>query len=258
MSISDFLQPHIIFLSILASLVLYKFIVFISKNSSSAQFDEVVLRATKNPEGYTDKTMISNAFKEWWAFVISPVEEMLIKSKIGPNALTSISFLVSFLTAYFYANGLIMIASIFVLSGSSFDILDGRVARITNQVSLKGAFLDSVLDRLSEIVIMFGLFIYFFPAHFCYVVFLTICFSLTVSYVKSVAANLGIDSNSGMMQRPERVVFLGIGGLASGVCDYYGIQFLGIDDFLLMSTISVIAVFSFVSTVQRILLSLRS
>ncbi|MBT89338.1 MAG: hypothetical protein CMN79_02440 [Spirochaetales bacterium] len=258
MNISDFLQPHIIFLSILASLVLYKFIVFISRSSSPGQFDEVVRRATKNPEGYTDKTMISNTFKEWWAFVISPVEEMLIKSKIGPNVLTSISFLVSFLTAYLYANGLIMIASIFVLSGSSFDILDGRVARMTNQVSSKGAFLDSVLDRLSEIVIMFGLFAYFFPAYFCYVVFLTICFSLTVSYVKSIAANLGIDSNTGMMQRPERVVFLGIGGLASGICEYYQIQFFGIEDFLLMLTISVIAVFSLISTIQRILISIKN
>jgi len=76
--------------------------------------------------------------------------------------------------------------------------------------------------------------------------------------VKSAAANLGIDSNIGMMQRPERVVFLGIGGLASGVCEYYEIQFFGIDDFLLVSTISVIAIFSLVSTVQRILLSLKS
>jgi len=254
----DFLQPHIIFLCILTSLLIYKFIVFFFKGNNPESFDEMVLRATKNPEGYKDKTMISNAFKEWWAFVISPIEESLVRSKIKPNFLTSIPLIVSFLTAYMYANGFIIIASVLVLSGSSFDILDGRVARITNQVSNKGAFLDSSLDRLSEIVIMFGLFVYFFPSYFCFVVFLAICFSLTVSYVKAAADNLNLDTDTGIMQRADRVVYLGIGGIISGILDYYEIHPFGIDDTILMLVVSIILLFSLISTIQRILLSTKS
>ena len=183
---------------------------------------------------------------------------MLIKSEVNPNFLTLISFVVSIFTAYLYANGLIFFASIFILAGSSFDILDGRIARATNKVSTKGAFLDSCLDRFSEITIMFGLLIYYFPTHFSFVIFLTVCFSLLVSYIKAVAINMNLDSNIGIMQRPERVVYLGIGGIISSVLDYYGINLFDINHFILLASISIILIFSIISSVQRMWKSLKS
>ena len=258
MFISDLIEPHQILLSILFLLLLYKVLAYFFIKNDMKIFDDIVVSSTKNPDGYKDKTMISNSFKEWWSFAISPVEEILIKSKISPNFLTLISFIVSFFTAYLYASGFIFFASIFILAGSSFDILDGRIARATKKVSNKGAFLDSCLDRLSEIVIMFGLFVYFFPSYFSYVIFLTICFSLLVSYVKAAAINLNLDSNIGIMQRPERVVYLGVGGIISSVLDYYSIEIFQINHFVLLASISIILIFSMISSIQRMYKSLGS
>tara|TARA_B100000029_G_scaffold179886_3_gene177473 strand:- start:14587 stop:15363 length:777 start_codon:yes stop_codon:yes gene_type:complete len=251
-------EPHYILLSILLLLLLYKILASFVITNDTKNFDSIVVSSTKNPEGYKDKTMISNSFKEWWSFAISPIEEMLIKSEVNPNFLTLISFVVSIFTAYLYANGLIFFASIFILAGSSFDILDGRIARATNKVSTKGAFLDSCLDRFSEITIMFGLLIYYFPTHFSFVIFLTVCFSLLVSYIKAVAINMNLDSNIGIMQRPERVVYLGIGGIISSVLDYYGINLFDINHFILLASISIILIFSIISSVQRMWKSLKS
>ena len=105
---------------------------------------------------------------------------------------------------------------------------------------------------------MFGLFVYFFPSYFCFVVFLAICFSLTVSYVKAAADNLNLDTDTGIMQRADRVVYLGIGGIISGILDYYEIHPFGIDDTILMLFVSIILLFSLISTIQRILLSTKS
>ena len=107
MFISDLIEPHHILLSILFLLLLYKVLAYFFIKNDMKIFDDIVVSSTKNPDGYKDKTMISNSFKEWWSFAISPVEEILIKSKISPNFLTLISFIVSFFTAYLYASGFI-------------------------------------------------------------------------------------------------------------------------------------------------------
>ena len=105
---------------------------------------------------------------------------------------------------------------------------------------------------------MFGLFVYFFPSYFSYVIFLTICFSLLVSYVKAAAINLNLDSNIGIMQRPERVVYLGVGGIISSVLDYYSIEIFQINHFVLLASISIILIFSMISSIQRMYKSLGS
>ena len=96
------------------------------------------------------------------------------------------------------------------------DILDGRVARETGLASKFGSFYDSTLDRVSEIVVYFSLYAYFRPLPSFwwvgYVVILAMVGSLMVSYTRAKAEALGVECKVGTMQRPERVVMLGLGG----------------------------------------------
>ena len=251
------MTPHNIFIGIILALVVYKVLTVIFLKDIKDNYNETILKATKSSKGYQDNTVISNVFKEWWTYVISPIEESLVKSKINPNFLTFMSFLVSFLTAYLFSKGLIFLASLVLLAGSSFDILDGRVARINSTQSKKGAFLDSCLDRFSEIIVMFGLLIFYYGTEFVYIIYLAAVFSLTVSYIKSAADNHGFKANIGIMQRPERVVCLGLGGLISSGFEHYGVNFFQIEHLIFMLTIIFITVLSLYATIQRLLLALK-
>jgi len=251
------INPQNIFIAIILILVFYKVLTIFLYKDIKNNYDETILKATKSTKGYQDNTVISNVFKEWWTYVISPIEDNLVKSKISPNFLTLMSFLVSFITAFLFSIGSIFFASLVLLAGSSFDILDGRVARINSTQSKKGAFLDSCLDRFSEIVVMFGLMFFYYGTEFVFIIYLAAVFSLTVSYIKSAAENHGFKTNIGIMQRPERVVCLGLGGLISSAFEYYGIIFLEIEHLIFMLTIIFITVLSLYATIQRLLLALK-
>ena len=230
---------------------------FIKPSNIDKEIFQNAKSATKNPEGYKDKTMISNFYKDWWCFMIEPSENLLIKNNITPNTITIISLFISLITSYIYSQGYIFIGSVFLLAGSTFDMLDGRVARKTNSESILGSFMDSCFDRFSEIFIMFGLFIYYFPDTFCYVIMFASLFSLTVSYVKAAADNLGLSSNVGLMQRADRVVYLGVGGIISGFCEYFNIIFFNHNHLLFMGVIVIVGIFSFTTTIQRLLYAIK-
>ena len=201
--------------------------------------------------------MLSNLYKDWWCFLIAPLEKKLIANKVSPNFLTVLSLFFSILTAVLYFYGLIFLASIFLLAGSTFDMLDGRIARMTNNQSDIGSFLDSVLDRLCESVVMIGIFLFYYPNPFSIILMFAAIFSLTVSYVKSAADNLGLKSNVGLMQRADRVVYLGIGGIINGILEYFSIIIYSQEDLVFKLTIILITLFSFSTTIQRILYAIK-
>ena len=249
---------HILYISVSLVLVLYFIIanIFKFKNQDNIIFQNAK-SATKNPLGYKDKTMLSNLYKDWWCFLIAPLEQKLIANKVSPNFLTVLSLFFSILTAVLYFYGLIFLASIFLLAGSTFDMLDGRIARITNNQSDIGSFLDSVLDRLCESVVMIGIFLFYYPNPFSIILMFAAIFSLTVSYVKSAADNLGLKSNVGLMQRADRVVYLGIGGIINGILEYFSIIIYSQEDLVFKLTIILITLFSFSTTIQRILYAIK-
>ena len=213
--------------------------------------------ATKNPLGYKDKTMLSNLYKDWWCYLIEPTESALIRNNVSPNLLTVLSLFFSIITSIMYFYGFILKASIFLLAGSTFDMLDGRIARKTGKQSDIGSFLDSVLDRLCESVILIGIFLFYFPNPFCIVVLIAAIFSLTVSYVKSAADNLNLSSNVGLMQRADRVVYLGLGGIINSIFSHFDLIIFNEENFIFKATIILIATFSFSTTIQRILFAIK-
>lgn len=132
------------------------------------------------------------------------------KTKIPPSGWTALSLLASAAAAYFYASSLIYSAAyagLLLLISGFLDVVDGAVARATNKVSDRGAFLDSSLDRLAEVIVFTGVMLggYAQP----YVVLLALSFSLLVSYLRARGEALGVKvSGVGVGERAERIVVL--------------------------------------------------
>ncbi|MEL6388711.1 MAG: CDP-alcohol phosphatidyltransferase family protein [Bacteroidota bacterium] len=100
------------------------------------------------------------------------------------------------------------------------DTMDGRLARLYDLKSVFGAFFDSVVDRYSEFIMFLGMILYFFAfdnligAVLCFVACMS---SIMVSYTRSRAESLGVDCSVGLMQRPERIVFIGVWSIIWGL-----------------------------------------
>nr|MCR4920400.1 CDP-alcohol phosphatidyltransferase family protein [Bacteroidaceae bacterium] len=101
-----------------------------------------------------------------------------------------------------------------------FDMMDGRVARVGGMSSTFGALYDSVLDRYSELVTLFGISVWLCNAGYVWgsiITFVALMGSIMVSYVRARAEGLGIECKVGLMQRPERVVLTAAGLIFTGV-----------------------------------------
>jgi phosphatidylglycerophosphate synthase len=110
---------------------------------------------------------------------------------------------------FFYA-GLVIIGSGF------FDLVDGRVARALNRVSLFGGFFDSVVDRYSDASLFFGLLVFYARGNrFFYVVLtaLVMISAIMVSYARARAESIIGTCRVGFLERPERLVLIIIGAL---------------------------------------------
>jgi phosphatidylglycerophosphate synthase len=99
-------------------------------------------------------------------------------------------------------------------------MLDGQVARLGNMSSPFGALYDSVLDRYSELILFLGI-CYYLVAHHYFLsslfAFIGLIGSMMVSYTRARAEGLGIECKDGLMQRPERVIIVGVSALACGI-----------------------------------------
>src|ERR1700733_5419842 len=166
--------------------------------------------------------------------VIDPVVKVFIKLGLSPNAVTSIGFVLNVGVAIIFvvggeegnrgdlsyvgwAGGLILFAGLF-------DMLDGQVARLGNMKSTFGALYDSVLDRYSELIMFLGICYYLVGHHYflsSIFAFIALIGSMMVSYVRARAEGLGIECKGGLMQRPERVITIGLCAILCGVSSLY-------------------------------------
>ncbi|MDQ2950592.1 MAG: CDP-alcohol phosphatidyltransferase family protein [Acidobacteriota bacterium] len=148
--------------------------------------------------------------------VILLIVRGLALSKIHPNVLTFVGLLINLVAAVLLARGQFFAAGMVIISAGVFDMVDGRVARETNQVTRFGGFFDSVLDRYSDLGLLMGLLVYYGNINRSFYVVLTaIVMSgcVMVSYTRSRAENTIPSCKVGFMERPERVVLLIIGAL---------------------------------------------
>ncbi len=145
-------------------------------------------------------------------FIIDPIVDLLARFKLGPDFLTVLGFLTHILFAYLIAIGEFRWAAVAIAVLSPLDALDGALARkLGRKQGGFGAFLDSTLDRLAEIV-LYGGFIYYYYTQgnplMLAVAYLAATGSLMVSYARSRAEALGFQAKTGLLSRVERYVVL--------------------------------------------------
>lgn len=148
--------------------------------------------------------------------IIRMIVRGLALSKIHPNALTFVGLLINVVAAWYLSQGQFLIAGFVIIGAGIFDMVDGRVARETNQVTSFGGFFDSVLDRYSDLILLMGLLVYYGKIDRSPYVVLTavvMTASVMISYARSRAENIIPTCKVGFMERPERIVLLIIGAL---------------------------------------------
>jgi len=133
---------------------------------------------------------------------------------IMPNTMTIMGLIGNTIGAYLIIRGEIMWGGIFVLIMGPIDALDGTMARLRGQPSQFGAFVDSVTDRYSELVIYGALLVYFLNTGNqggCILVYLAAAGSVLVSYIRARAEGLGFDAKVGLLTRVERYLVVAPG-----------------------------------------------
>ncbi|HEX2325582.1 MAG TPA: CDP-alcohol phosphatidyltransferase family protein [Chloroflexota bacterium] len=157
----------------------------------------------------------------------------LARLGVTPNGLTAVGLLLNILAGLLLAWQVYIPGALMVLVAGAFDMLDGALARVSNRKTVFGGFFDSTIDRYSEAVVFLGLQVAFLrdataggpggPAGaggaggdwyawagvvLCYVVAIN---SLLISYTRARAEVEGLNCEVGWLQRPERVIILGLG-----------------------------------------------
>ncbi len=149
-----------------------------------------------------------------------PIAKIFHSLGFSPNALTILGLGISLIASYLIYDGYFMLGGITVLVASFMDLIDGSLARLQNKTNETGALLDSICDRISELSILFGLFLFYLGVGAfteTALIFLALGGSFMVSYIRARGEGLGVDCNVGVMTRPERVLLIAMGLLIDQV-----------------------------------------
>ncbi|MFC2050109.1 CDP-alcohol phosphatidyltransferase family protein [Chloroflexota bacterium] len=155
--------------------------------------------------------------------ITEPLKTVLVKSRLKPNTLTWIALAISVIAAGAIATNHPLIGGFLVLLSGLFDIMDGSLARLTNQATRFGALLDSTFDRLSDAVLLLGLLVLYLISGSTIeivLIFLALVGSFLTSYVRARAEGIGINCPVGLFTRAERVIILALGLLLNPLYEF--------------------------------------
>jgi len=188
--------------------------------------------------------------KPFYTTLLRPLIGFFKFCHIHPNHLTVAGVFIFAAAGYFTAQGNWYIAAALVTFGAFADGWDGLLARETNQTSLFGGILDSTMDRITEILWLLGLTVFYvqhpeYGLWGIYLAFTGICGSLMVSYVKARAEVEKIPCKGGIAQRPERIILVGLGLLAGPRFTVYGIQ-------AMVWALAILTFFTWLTVFQRL------
>ena len=185
------------------------------------------------------KKTLTDYLRLWFKWFLDPLGGFFNRLGLTPNAMTMLGLLGNTIGAYFLARGEMLTGGLFVLLMTPIDALDGTMARLRGESSDFGAFVDSVTDRYSELIIYGGLLYHFLnlgePLGGL-LVFGAAAGSVLVSYVKARAEGLGYEAKVGLLTRVERYIVLAPSLVFNQV--YIGL--------------AIIAVFANITALQRI------
>ena len=153
--------------------------------------------------------------------IINSMVRYLASAGIPPNVLTAIGVVINLGCGVLFGFGEFFLAGIVLIIANLFDMLDGNVARLSNRVTRYGSFLDSTLDRLSDMGCFIGIMVFYsrlteqHSTVNVLVAGLGMVASVLVSYTTARSDALGVKANIGFLQRPERMVLIIIGALST-------------------------------------------
>jgi CDP-diacylglycerol---glycerol-3-phosphate 3-phosphatidyltransferase len=146
-----------------------------------------------------------------------PVGRRLQQMGVTADLLTATGLVSATATAVAVATGHLHLAIVLLILTGMHDLLDGPVAKASGTSSVRGAFFDSVTDRVSDALILGGVAWYLVsthPGHLVLLPFAVLGATSLVSYQRAKAESLGISAKGGLMERAERMILLGVGFLS--------------------------------------------
>ena len=158
--------------------------------------------------------MISEWLRPFLRKYLLLLGQAIARTGLSPNALTVIGVLLNCGVAAIIAAGELRLGGVLLLVASAFDVIDGAVARATGTTSRLGGFLDSTLDRYSEVVVYVGVLIYLLGTDDAelgaVLVLLSATGALLISYARARAEAAGYNATVGLAARTERVILLAL------------------------------------------------
>lgn len=158
--------------------------------------------------------MISERIGQWVRQYMIHVGKWFARIGLTPNMATVIGLALNIAVAAVIASGHPRWGGIFLLVASAFDMVDGAIARATGATSKFGGFLDSTLDRYSEVVVYLGLLIWLNQTRDDHIgsvlILIAASGAVLISYARARAEAVGYGASVGLVARPERVVLLAI------------------------------------------------
>lgn len=152
--------------------------------------------------------------KSWFYWLVSPVVRISLAVGLGPTFYNILGVAFGIGAGVSFALGHVTLGGWGVLLGGVADVLDGRIARAEGIADRRGAFLDSTLDRFAEVGAFVGLALLFRESSLALALTVTAMGgSLLVSYARARGESQGVVCKLGIMQRAERLLLLGFGGL---------------------------------------------
>lgn len=185
---------------------------------------------------------------------VDPVARGLLKIGLRPNQVTVFGALSSSVIALAtISRGQFVIALLFLVPLVAADLLDGTMARLSNSVSVSGAFLDSVMDRVTDFSLLIAFTVWGFQKSDLWASYFglaALAVSSLIPYIRAKAEAIGIPCNVGVLERGERVLLLGIATIAAAFGFTQAIS-------IILFTISLLGILTVLQRISHVLKSVN-
>ncbi len=158
--------------------------------------------------------MFDGKFRSSVDRAVKPVGDGLRRTGMSPDHLTIMGLLVAVGAAVAIGAGQLRLGLVLVILAALPDLFDGALAKASNTSSQRGAFFDSVIDRVTDALLFGGVAWYFASEespHLSLLPFAIMALSSVISYQRAKAESLGLDAKGGLMERAERIILFCLG-----------------------------------------------
>ncbi len=171
-------------------------------------------RSDRNEIADRGSFVLGNFVRSWFYWFVGPMERVSLRLGLSPTAFNLLGVAFGVAAGALFATAHVNLGGWCVLLGGAADVLDGRIARARGMANETGAFLDSTLDRFAEVGAFVGLAVLFRDSAIALALVVTAMGgSLLVSYARARGESLGVVCKVGVLQRAERLLVVGFGGI---------------------------------------------